>query len=303
MTKRVMVFVSIFAFISLLQVHYAFAGAWTVPKDHVWGEYYMKWDYAKGFLGPDGHRRYSFNQANGFRSWEFVMEPKLEFGVTDWLTALGSVEYKEGHYKEYGRPRNFGPFERKNNGITNIKLGGRLRLIDTPVVISTQTKVFIYPGYGNYHGERGSYPNQPSIGYGDDSVEQRILIGKTFDIPLPFVQFSKLPAYVGAETGYRWRTRHVASDIPYFVEGGVWPVQWFLLKSELDGYKCNPGTGSIKESYGIWRIGGVWQVFGGDSTLRQGGKMFNIEFDYGMTVWGKNTTAYQEWTMKVDTQF
>ena len=112
-----------------------------------------------------------------------------------------------------------------------------------------------------------------------------------------------LPAYFGAETGYRWRTGPVCNDIPYLFECGVWPVKWLLLKSEIDGYHTHPGTGSIKESYGIWRIGGVWEVFGGDSTLRQGNKMFNIEFQYGRTLWGKNTTAYDEFILKVATQF
>jgi len=289
-----------FILVSLFCVQNAFAGAWTVPKYKVWGEYYMKWDYAKEEFLADGKKR-TLTDGKEARSWEFVMEPKLEFGVTDWLTALTSLEYKESHYKEYGRPIAWGPFTRKNHGVTNVKLGGRVRLMKEPFVLSTQTKIFIYPGYGVSHGDDPAFTNQPSIGYGDTAVEQRALIGKTFNIP--FTKDFKLPAYVGAETGYRWRSAAVANDIPYFVEGGVWPVPWFLVKSELDGYKTHAGTGSIKESYGIWRIGGIWQVFGGDSVLRQGNKMFNIEFDYGMTVWGKNTTAYQEWTMKVDTQF
>ncbi|MDD5496743.1 MAG: hypothetical protein PHP46_06580, partial [Candidatus Omnitrophica bacterium] len=213
-----------------------------------------------------------------------------------------SIEYKEGHYKEYGRPIAWGEdFSRKHHGITNIKLGGRVRLMEKPFVLSTQTKVFIYPGYGNFHGDDPAFQNQPSIGYGDDAVEQRILIGKTFDVPI--TPSYKLPCYVGAETGYRWRTRHVCGDIPYFVEGGVWPFNWLLLKGEIDGYKCNPGTGSIKESYGIGRLGFVWAIFGGDSVLRKGNKLFNLEFQYGATLWGKNTTAYQEWVLKVQTQF
>ena len=68
-------------------------------------------------------------------------------------------------------------------------------------------------------------------------------------------------------------------------------------------YKTQDGTGEYEQSYGIWRAGAVWQIFGGDSVLRQGDKLFNLEFDYGMTIWGKNTTAYQEFTMKVQTQF
>ena len=304
MRKSFLLSIVLVAFISAICAEKALAGAWTVPKYKVWGEYYMKWDYAKEQFLANG-KRGPINTTDEARTWEFIQEPKLEFGVTDWLTALGSVEYKESHYKEYNRPDYFGTgdraFARKNNGVTNIKLGGRWRFMQNPFVFSTQVKAFIYPGYGNYHGDDPAFTNQPSIGRGDDAVEWRMLIGKTFDVN--FTKNFKLPFYVGAETGYRWRTRSVCNDIPYFIEGGFWPREWLLLKSELDGYKCHAGTGSIKESYGVWRIGGIWQVFGGDSILRTGNKLFNLEFDYGMTVWGKNTTAFQEWTFKIDTQF
>lgn len=287
-------------FISLSLVEKIYAGAWTVPKHRVWAEYYMKWDYAKEAFDESTDIASNSGHAKDFRSWEYVMEPKLEYGITNWLNFQVSMEYKEGHYKEYDRPADWGPYAHKNHSITSVKVGGKWRLLEKPFVLSTQTKVFIYPGYGIDHGDDPAYQNQPSIGHGDDAVEQRIMIGKTFNIPL--WDENVLPCYAGAETGYRWRTRHVCNDIPYFIEGGFWPVPWFLAKTELDGYKVHGGTGSIKEGYGIWRIGGVWQVFG-DSILRQGDKMFNIEFQYGMTVFGKNTTQYQEWIMKVQTQF
>ena len=91
--------------------------------------------------------------------------------------------------------------------------------------------------------------------------------------------------------------------MPWFLEGGFWPFEWLLMKTELDAYKTQYGTGHFGENYGIWRAGAVWQVFGGDSVLRQGNKMFNIECQYGRTVWGKNTNLYQELVLKVQTQF
>lgn len=279
---------------------YAFAGAWTVPKYKVWGEYYMKWDYSKDAFEPD--RKLRSTKSSGtknFRSWEFVQAQTLEYGATDWLTLLTGLEFKEAHYKEYERPQGFGPFTRKHHGLTNVKLGARWRLTDKPAVVSVQGKYFIYPGYGLSHGDDPNFnENQPGIGTGDDAFELRALVGKTFDLPIKY----KIPCYIGAETGYRWRNRHVAHDIPYFIEGGFWPRPWLLIKTELDGYWVNGGTGSIKSDYGVWRIGGVYQVFG-DSVLREGAKLFNIEFQYGMTLWGKNTNAAQEWVLKVQTQF
>lgn len=297
--RRLSIFIALLFIATSLCIEKAYAAAWTVPKHKMWGEYYMKWSYAKDEFTVEGKKK-GLSGDKDARSWEFLMEPKIEYGVTDWLNLQLGLEYKEAHYKEYGRPASDGPFARKNHDVTNVKLGGKWCLLTEPFVLTTQTKVFIYPGYGNYHGDDPAYTNQPSIGKGDDAVEQRILIAKKFEIP-PW-EIHKLPCYVGAETGYRWRTRHVANDIPYFVEVGFWPADWLLIRSELDGYKSHGGTGSIKESYGIWRIGGAWQVFGG-STLREGDKMFNLEFQYGMTVWGKNTTAYQEWILKVQTQF
>jgi len=288
----------VFTLISLFSIENAFAGAWTVPKHKVWSEYYMKWNWGKEAYNTHWNKKKLSNDA---RSWEFVQEPKLEFGITDSLTALASMEHKAAHYKEYDRPAAWGPFTHTHSGVTAVKVGGRWRFMDVPFVMSTQTKVFIYPGYGIDHGDDPSYSNSPSIGRGDDAVEQRILIGKVFSVPIN--DKYKLPCYWGAETGYRWRTKGVSGDIPYFIEGGFWPASWLLVKSELDGYICNPNSKGVEESYGIWRIGGVWQIFGGDSVLRQGSKLFNIEFQYGMSVWGMNSTAYQEWVCKVQTQF
>ena len=298
MKRSISILALVFLFVSLLMIEHAFAGAWTVPKYKVWGEVYQKWNYATRGFNSDWQ---SEKLTNGTKNWEYVMEPKLEYGVTDWLNALFSIEYKEGRCKQYDRPAAWGSFTRKNNAVTNIKIGGKLRFLDTPVILSTQTRVFINPGYGIDHGDdRFANSNQPGLGKGDDAVEQRILAGKTFNIP--FTEKFKIPFYAGAETGYRWRTRHVCNDIPYFVEGGFWVRPWLLIKSELDGYKHHGGTGSIKESYGIWRAGCVWQVFG-DSTLREDNKMFNLEFQYGRTVWGKNTNDVQELVLKVQSQF
>lgn len=306
--------VSVFILISLFFTENVFAGAWTVPKYKVWGEYYMKWSTAKDSYNAEWKR--TSTQSSGvknFRDNIFTMEPKLEYGVTDWLTALASIEYKQAIYKEYQKP--VAPFYAegytvKNHGVTAVRVGGRWRLMDAPFVLSTQTKVSIYPGYGINHGETYSdgpfyniddRANQPGIGYGNDSVEQRVLIGKAYTIPITSTY--KLPVYGGAEFGYKWNNRTVANGYVWFLEGGFWPVPWLLIKTELDAYKTHDGTGKFEEAYGIWRIGGVWQVFGGDSILRQGNKLFNLEFDYGMTIWGKNTAAYQEFIFKVATQF
>jgi hypothetical protein len=314
--KRALCIFLVFFAASLFCADNVFAGAWTVPKYKVWSEYYTRWSYGKDAYNSDWKLQSTQSTgAKNFRVRDFTQEPKFEYGVTDWLTALASVQFESTIYKEYQRP-NYGIYYQegytvKNRACNAVRIGGRWRIIDVPFVLSTQTKVSIYPRYGINRGDTankgpllGAYQdleNSPSLGYGNDSLEQRILIGKAFFVPL--TKTYKLPCYGGAEAGYVWNNRTVANGYVWFLEGGFWPFPWLLVKSELDAYKSQDGTGKFEKAYGIWRIGGAWQVFGGDSVLRQGSKLFNLEFDYGLTIWGKNTTAYQEFIFKMDTQF
>jgi hypothetical protein len=213
--------------------------------------------------------------------------------VTNWLTAFGSVSWFDAHYKEYDRPAAWGSYSVKNNGLSQVTAGGRVRLIAEPFVVSTQLKGFIWPGYDN--------SKAPAPGKGDDALEWRGLIGKTFALPLWKGKDYSLPCYVNVESGYRWRSKDVANDIPFFVEGGISPVKWLVIKGEIDGYKSHKHTGKQVEDYAIWRVGIVYKVCG-NSTLRQG-TVFNIEVQYGQTFWGKNTNAAQEVVIKVQTQF
>lgn len=276
----------------------AFAGAWTVPKHKVWIEWYNKWSWSKEDFND---ARVGDVKNNEGKTWGWTTEPKLEYGITDWLTFLCSLEYKENAYKEYDRPADWGPFRRKNNGVSSVKFGGRLRFLEEPVVLSGQMKVFIYPGYGNYNGDDPAYRHQPGIGDGDDALELRMLMGKSFDLPLVYKDLS-LSCYAGAETGYRFRNRDVCNDIPFFFEAGFWPLEWLLIKGEIDGYIAHEATGSIKRDYAIWRVGPIFHILGGD-TITKRDKQFNIEVQYGQTFSGRNTSKDQEIVIKFQTQF
>jgi len=298
--KKTILIIMLFAFVMCAFSQDAFAGAWTVKKYKVWAEWYTKWSWAKGNEGfnDEGQRTDSTKNA---RSWGWTMEPKLEYGVTDWFNLLFSMEYKESKYKEYDRPPSWGDFRRKNNGVTFVKFGGKLRFIEKPFVLSGQMKVYLYPGYGNNHGDDPVYRNQPSIGDGEDVVEFKALIGKEFKAPFSFLD-KPLKCYAAGEFGYRFKNRTAANDIPVFVEGGFWPFSWLLLKAELDTIISHEATGSMKKSYSIWRVGPVWQILAGDSVTKKG-KQFNVEVQYGHTYWGKNTNKEQEIVLKCQTEF
>ncbi|MBI5144149.1 MAG: hypothetical protein HZA30_03675, partial [Candidatus Omnitrophica bacterium] len=120
MKRQAAIVILAFILVSSFGIEKAFAGAWTVPKHRVWGEYYMKWNYGREEFTSEWDRRVLSAAEKNARSWEFVMEPKIEYGITDWLNFLASIEYKEAHYKEYGRQPSLGPYARKNHGITNV---------------------------------------------------------------------------------------------------------------------------------------------------------------------------------------
>ena len=110
-----------------------------------------------------------------------------------------------------------------------------------------------------------------------------------------------LDCYAGAESGYRLRNRDVANDFPFFIEGGVWPYKWLLLKAELDGYIAQSGTGSIEKDYAVARIGPVFQFLGGNSITRKD-RQLNLEIQYGHTFWGRNASKEHEIIFKVQFQ-
>ena len=313
MKRNTLLLTVIFLFLSFLCAQYAFAGAWTLPKYKVWGEWYQKFEYAKEEYNATWKRQQMTREpaGNNGRNWGFTMEPKLEFGITDWWTFMTSLQYKEYHYKEYGRPAAWGPYSRKNHGLTYVMVGSRIRLIDKPVIVSVQAREFMYVGgYGIDHRDDPFFnQNQPGVGWGNDSFDLRGIVSKKWDVKMPidmpwYQGEYKLPMYASAESGYVFNNRHVCNAWVYFTEYGIWPVPWLLLKTELDGIKTHDGTGSVNEqAYGIWRIGARWHIFEGDAYLRQGTKAFDIEFQYGMYLWGKNCAAYNEFVLKVDTQF
>ncbi len=297
--KKIIAFLIIACF-SIPQ--FAFAGAWTLPKNTVGLEQYMKVHWAKEDFGPDGDRRRFSRDA---RSWGWGMASKIEYGLLENLTLMGSMEYKEDKYKEYARPTNWGTYSVQNHGITNVDFGARLRLLEDPVVLSGQIKTSIYIPYDDL--PLSDVAEAPELHDRNNSVELRGLIGKYFDTAMPF--------YVGAEYGYRFKDHDVCNDIPFFIEVGCWPLDWLLLKTEIDGYWSHDGSGTKEEEYAIWRIGPSFQLLtlydqltgkeeiSEHDELAKKGQALNLELQYGNTIWGRNTTAYQEIVAKISARF
>ncbi|MDD4957455.1 MAG: hypothetical protein PHH49_05835 [Candidatus Omnitrophica bacterium] len=277
----------------------AFAGAWTLPKNNVWLEYSMKANWSKEDFNSSYDRG---RKAKNARSWGWSLNPKMEYGVTDWLTILGGVEYKEAKYKEYGRPPAWGPYRVKSHAAPTVDFGARVRLQEKPFVFSIQARAFIYTGWGQ--------DENPRLSDGSDGYELRWMIGKVWDD-------RKIPFYIGLEQGYRFYNREVANQIPIFVEAGFWPTKWLLIKSEVDAIICHDSTGNVEKDYAIWRIGPSFQLLdlydaltgrsissgSVTSDVTRSDKSLNLDIQYGYWFWGRNVAADQELVAKISTQF
>ncbi|MFH1836916.1 MAG: hypothetical protein ABH862_02205 [Candidatus Omnitrophota bacterium] len=289
-----------------LSPHLAFAGAWTLPQGKVRLEHTTKAIWAKEDYTVNGDLTRKDSDA---RTWGWSMIPKVEYGLTDWLTLFGSLEYKEAKYKEYARNPAWTPWSVKNHAVTNFDLGVKARVTPAgdPWVLSGQMKASFYTGYAD--GDPDGAREQPALTDRDDNLEFRALVGRIFNTPLP--------SYMGAETGYRFRNRGVSDDVPFFMEGGFWPLSWLLLKTEVDGFLSVNQPGEISKGYAIWRVGPVFHLLdlycaltgedtsasSAESYITKSRNSLDLEIQYGNMIWGENVSADQEFIVKLATQF
>lgn len=100
------------------------AGAWTLPKNRWYAEYYYRVFQSKKQFDQDGNtsRRPKVGMFRDIRN-----EWKLEYGVTDWLNLLASAPYQSAHYREDGP-------DLLNSGVGDIYVRTKLRLLNTPLL-------------------------------------------------------------------------------------------------------------------------------------------------------------------------
>ena len=292
--KKILLFLAI-ACISLPQI--AFSGAWTLPEKDIWAEFSTKANWAKDdYDGAcDEHRK-----TRNARSWGWSMNGKAEYGVLDWITLLAGVEYKESKYKEYTRNNKpgerWGTYSVKNHGLTMAEVGVRVNFLREPLVVSAQAKGLFT--LQEIHKQLENVSEAPSLGDRTNAYELRVLISQKYDNVLP------LPFYFGIESGYRFNVHNIYDHIPLFGEIGFWPTNWLLIKTEIDSmFAASRDTKDrMRKEYAIWRIGPVFHLLGNTDVTRDSASL-NLEFQYGYTFWGRNSSADQEVIGKLSGQY
>jgi len=140
----------------------AWAGAWTLPRNRWYAEYFYRYLGSKKVFDDKGHssRRPKVGVFSDIRN-----EWKLEYGLTDYLNLLASLPYQSSHYRDDS-------VDLLDTGIGDIYLRTKLRVLERPVVTSMQFSWKIPGGY--------DVKESPALGKGQFDFESRLLLSRSF---------------------------------------------------------------------------------------------------------------------------
>lgn len=190
------------------------ANAWMLYTGQKSVEVYNKFYWATDDYDYRGNR---VEKPNSGRYEEYRAELKVEYGLYDQLNLLLSLPYKWARWEYI-----YGTLE--NDGVEFVGVGAKLRLSEdykrNPAA-SLQVKFETPGGYDK--------DEPPSLGHGKSDLETRLMVGKVLDrgmfgTPLRIY-------HVEGEIGYRT----LNNKILYFLEVGLQPAEWMLVKGMIDG--------------------------------------------------------------------
>lgn len=293
------------------------AGAWTVPKNRWYTEYFYRVFGSKKEF--DAHRNSSRRlKSASFR--DIRNEVKLEYGVTDWFNVLAAVPYQSSRYKDSN-------VKLLNNGVGDIYLRAKTRLIEEPVVGSLQMSWKI-PAYNT--------DESPALGDGQFDYELRGQLSRAFRLApdnriippqtreaaiqeavstaqrllkKPSRQATAAPAdkvaFLNFEGGFTARAKEPANEVPLVAEAGFTPFRRLMLIGSLESVLSIKSTNEQVEDFSKWGLRAVVNVWGEGfgSIFREGKPTVNLEVGYNDIFAGRNTADAYEIFGKVGIAF
>lgn len=241
-------------------------GAWTLKKGETYAELYTKYYWHNHRFDDNGKKKRWDYDGKGN---EIRTELKLERGFSDRLTLMLYTVAKEAHWKDSFKSCT-------SRGFTEIWPGLKYRLFEKPFICSLQARTKIPFDY--------SEEAVPALGTHQIDADFKILTAQ----PYP-----KLPGYTKFELGFRGRNEEPANEIPYFFEIGYNPTSIIVLKATLDGNEGLASTGGVDEDWIKYSAGPIFKIK----------DFFNIEFGFGHTFVGKNTSAAKEVYLTLSSQW
>ncbi|MFH1153854.1 MAG: hypothetical protein V1793_08560 [Pseudomonadota bacterium] len=244
-----------------------FAGAWTEDKGAVYHKLTVN-SYEADEAFNDSENTVPLADHGKFSDTNISYY--LEYGISDRLTALGSVSLKQLESDTDIRVA-------RTDGFSDLDLGLKYRLLSGDMgVVSVQGLVKVPELYDE--------DEAVAMGNGQYDVEFRILYGRSL--------YPVVPGYFNIEAGYRFRADEPADELRYLVEFGMDITQAIYSRLKLDGIlgmnnqdsatdvSDNPTTtlncdlGKLELALGF-KLSNRW----------------NLELGYRNEIYGKNTAA------------
>ncbi len=210
----------------LLCAETLFAGAWTQRKDH----YYFRLSgfafNARAVYAKDG--KLNAFATNG-RFTDRSAYAYLEYGVSDLVTFVGSVPYKNSRFRSEATI-NGKMLDRSSKGWSDVYLGLRYLLSNQNAVTSLQAGFKLNAGYPT---DTTTLKLAPPLGDGQNDFELRALIGQSI---------LRGTAYYNLDVGYRARSGTPVDEIPFALEAGFGLGKLGLLIGQIYGVRALSGA-------------------------------------------------------------
>ena len=242
-------------------------GAWVIPQGKLYTEIYNKYYWHKSQFDNKGKE---VDWAYGGRYSEFRSELKLEYGLTDKLTILAYLPFKEARWKDDFK-------QSTTRNLVDIWSGAKFNLFTEPFVFTLQGRLKFPTNYNPNH--------TPALGKEQIDGDIQFLFGKSLS-PL-------FDGYAKVEFGFRARDEEPTNEIPYFCELGYNLLDWLTINATIDGIEGLQDTGQTEEDYTKWNAHLVFEILND----------YNLKVGYGETFSGKYSSAAQEIILALSTQF
>ncbi len=205
----------------------AYAGAWVQKKRG----YYLK--LANSYVNTSKEFDHLGNRKNILQDFEVfenadyrevTISAYVEYGLFDRLTVVADVPFKFAtssrteisNYYENGMR----DVSHTTTGFGDLRLLGRLNLLQLPLVVSVQPGVKIPLGYDESGDIEG-----PALGTSELEYEGQLLVGQSL---------YPLPIYLTGGIGYRFREGPLHDEVFYNVEAG-YTAGRILFKASISG--------------------------------------------------------------------
>ncbi|MBI3321258.1 MAG: tetratricopeptide repeat protein, partial [Candidatus Omnitrophica bacterium] len=146
----------------------AWAGAWTLPKNRWYVEYFYRYLGSKHVFDSEGssNRRTKTALFSDIRN-----EWKLEYGLTDWWSLLASAPYISSHYRDDN-------VDLLRTGVGDIYVRSKFRFLNRPILSPTQPLV----GSAQFSAKIPSAydPNKNPLGDGQVDFESRLQLSQSW---------------------------------------------------------------------------------------------------------------------------